>query len=76
MSDQDVRECWNAMSRPCSRSWGLGIPPTGRSVRVPYSAFYDVADDRITALRLYMSLIDLTAQLQGDAVAAAAPAAG
>jgi predicted ester cyclase len=39
-----------------------GIPPTGRAVRVPYSVVYDLAGDRISALRIYFPmalLIDL-----------------
>jgi ketosteroid isomerase-like protein len=40
-----------------------GVGPTGNAVRVPYSAFYDVADGAITALRIYMSLESLVAQL-------------
>ena len=40
-----------------------GIGATGNAVRVPYSVFYDVADDRITALRIYMSLEQLVAQI-------------
>jgi hypothetical protein len=33
-----------------------GIAPTGASLRVPYSVFYDVTDAGITALRAYMPL--------------------
>jgi steroid delta-isomerase-like uncharacterized protein len=31
----------------------LGIPATGREVRVPYVAVWELADDKITALRTY-----------------------
>src|SRR5262245_45447980 len=40
-----------------------GIPATGAQVRVPYSVFYELAGDRITALRIYMSMEQLTAQV-------------
>ena len=29
-----------------------GIPATGKEVAVPYAAFYDLADGKITALRI------------------------
>jgi steroid delta-isomerase-like uncharacterized protein len=41
----------------------VGIPATGRSVRVPYVAVYDLADDKITALRLYGPAAGLVQQL-------------
>ena len=34
----------------------LGIPPTGKSVNVPYSVIYDIPSDKITALRVYMTM--------------------
>lgn len=40
-----------------------GIAATNRQVRLPYSVIYDVADDQITALRIYMSIESLTAQI-------------
>ena len=40
-----------------------GVGATGNAVRLPYSAFYEVADGRITALRLYMSLVELVVQI-------------
>ena len=40
-----------------------GVPASGNAVRVPYSAFYDVDDDRITAIRLYFSLEQLIGQI-------------
>jgi len=49
-----------------------GIGATGNAVRVPYSVFYDVADDRITALRIYMSLEQLVAQITAPSHAATA----
>jgi steroid delta-isomerase-like uncharacterized protein len=53
-----------------------GIAPTGRRVRLPYSAFYDVRDGRIAALRLYMSITELVSQVEGGAEATAATSAG
>jgi steroid delta-isomerase-like uncharacterized protein len=44
----------------------LGMPPTGKSVTVPYCVMYDVRDDKIAALRIYMPMELLTQQL-GDA---------
>jgi predicted ester cyclase len=41
-----------------------GIPATGVALRVPYSVFYDVTDDGITALRAYMPLRQMIAELQ------------
>ncbi len=40
-----------------------GVAATGRDVRLPYSVIYDVPDGRISALRIYMSVTDLMAQL-------------
>ena len=34
----------------------LGIPATGKSVNVPYSVVYDIPADKITALRVYMTM--------------------
>ena len=39
----------------------LGMPPTGKSVQVPYCVVYDLQDDKITALRAYIPM-DLFAQ--------------
>ena len=36
---------------------------TGKEVRVPYSVFYDVDADKITALRIYMAMDQLLAQI-------------
>ena|ERR1700754_3889732 len=48
-----------------------GVPATGNAVRIPYSVFYDVADGRVTALRIYMSIESLVAQISAPAHAAA-----
>jgi predicted ester cyclase len=40
-----------------------GIAATQNTVRVPYSVVYDLDGDRIKALRIYMPLQDLLAQL-------------
>jgi steroid delta-isomerase-like uncharacterized protein len=42
----------------------LGIPPTGKSVQVPYCVIYDLQDDKIAALRAYIPM-DLFAQQLG-----------
>ena len=44
-----------------------GIAATGRQVRVPYTVFYDVADGRITELRIYGFASGLMAQLTAEA---------
>ena len=41
-----------------------GIPASGNAVRVPYSVLYDVDGDKITALRIYMSLEALIGQIR------------
>jgi predicted ester cyclase len=43
----------------------LGVSATGKSVRVPYSVFYDVEADKITAVRVYMPMDQLLEQLGG-----------
>ena len=40
-----------------------GIPPTGRTVRVPYSVVYDLRGDKISALRIYFPMSLLIEQL-------------
>jgi predicted ester cyclase len=40
-----------------------GVTATGNPVRVPYSVFYDVDGDRIKALRIYMPMDQLLAQI-------------
>lgn len=42
-----------------------GVSATGNPVRVPYSVFYDVDADRIKALRVYMPMEQLLAQIRG-----------
>ena len=42
-----------------------GVSATGKAVRVPYSVFYDVDDDKIKALRIYMPMDQLLAQIGG-----------
>jgi steroid delta-isomerase-like uncharacterized protein len=41
----------------------MGIPASGRGVRVPYSVIYDVRADQITALRVYLPVQALLAQI-------------
>jgi predicted ester cyclase len=41
----------------------LGVSATGKSVRVPYSVFYDVEADKITAVRVYMPMDQLLEQI-------------
>jgi predicted ester cyclase len=40
-----------------------GVPASGNAVRQPYSVLYDVGDDGITALRIYMSVEALIGQI-------------
>jgi predicted ester cyclase len=40
-----------------------GIQPTGRPVRVPYSVIYDLRDDQISALRIYLPMSQLIEQI-------------
>jgi len=44
-----------------------GIPATGMDVAVPYSVFYDLADGKITALRIYGFATGLVAALTAEA---------
>jgi predicted ester cyclase len=48
-----------------------GIPATGRAVRVPYAAFYELAGGQITAIRLYGFASGLVLQLTAEATPAA-----
>ena len=41
-----------------------GIPAAGARVRLPYTVFYELDRDGITALRAYLSIAALVAQLQ------------
>jgi predicted ester cyclase len=50
-----------------------GVAATGADVRVPYSVFYDVDGDRITALRIYMAMDQLVGQVSAAAAQAQAP---
>jgi predicted ester cyclase len=40
-----------------------GVPATGRHLRLPYTMAYDVSPDAITALRAYLPMAALTAEL-------------
>ena len=44
-----------------------GVAPTGAAVRVPYCVFYDVDKDGITALRAYMPVRQMVAELEAAA---------
>jgi ketosteroid isomerase-like protein len=48
------------------------LEPTGRAVNVPYCVSYDIADGAITALRAYLPLGLLRAQVTGAAEPAGA----
>lgn len=52
-----------------------GVEASGRGVRVPYSVFYALREDRISALRIYMSLDELIRQIGQPEAAATVPAA-
>jgi steroid delta-isomerase-like uncharacterized protein len=41
----------------------LGMPPTGKTVQVPYCVIYDLRDDKIAALRAYIPMDLFTQQL-------------
>ena len=41
-----------------------GMQASGNAVRVPYSVFYEVQGDKITALRIYMPMDQLVAQVR------------
>jgi predicted ester cyclase len=49
-----------------------GVAATENAVRVPYSVFYDVSDGTITALRIYMPMDQLLAQIRTPGHAEAA----
>ena len=52
-----------------------GIPATGKQVLVPYAVFYELAEGRITALRIHGFLTGLMTALSAEAMPpAAAPA--
>jgi predicted ester cyclase len=46
-----------------------GIAATGAALRVPYCVFYDVGEDGITALRAYMPVRQMVAELEAAAAA-------
>ena len=46
-----------------------GIPPTGRLVRLHYAVAYDLGEDTITAVRLYLPLDALVRQLRDTRIA-------
>ena len=46
-----------------------GIAPTGAAVRMPYCVFYDVDEDGITALRAYMPVRQMVAELEAASAA-------
>ena len=50
----------------------LGVPASGRAVDVPYVVMYDLADDRITALRFYAPMDQFLKQIGAGASLAAA----
>jgi predicted ester cyclase len=41
-----------------------GVSGTGKSIKVPYMAQYDLAAGRITALRIYISIDEVMRQIQ------------
>jgi ketosteroid isomerase-like protein len=49
----------------------FGVGATGRSVELPYAVIYDLRGDKITALRVYMSVDVLMGQLTAAEPAAA-----
>lgn len=51
-----------------------GLPPSGRSVRVPYAVVYDLEGDTITSLRIYMPMQSLLEQIGGTPAPAEAAA--
>ena len=53
-----------------------GVGASGKSVRVPYSVFYDVDADKIKALRIYMPMDQLLAQIGGATEPEVAPSEG
>ena len=43
----------------------IGVPASGKEVKVPYSVMYDIQGDKITALRAYMPMDVLLHQIGG-----------
>jgi predicted ester cyclase len=52
-----------------------GMKASGRAVRVPYSVFYELEGDKITALRIYMPMDQLVAQVRDATQAGVASSA-
>ncbi|WP_210479921.1 ester cyclase [Naasia sp. SYSU D00948] len=52
-----------------------GVAPSGNTVRVPYSVFYEVAAAKITVLRVYLPIDQLVAQARGELVGSGGAAA-
>jgi steroid delta-isomerase-like uncharacterized protein len=52
-----------------------GIPATGKQVAVPYAVFYDLADGKITTLRIYGLVTGLVAALTAEATPASTTSA-
>jgi steroid delta-isomerase-like uncharacterized protein len=50
----------------------LGVAATGRPVNVPYAVLYDLADDKITALRAYIPMDVLMQQIGATTASAQA----
>ena len=48
-----------------------GLPGSGAEVRVPYAMFYDVEADKITALRAYLPIAVMVAQIRSATPATA-----
>ena len=48
-----------------------GLPASGAEVRVPYAVVYEVEGDRITALRAYIPIAAMVAQIRSAAPATA-----
>jgi predicted ester cyclase len=48
----------------------VGIPASGKQVAVPYAVFYDLADSKITALRIHGLATGLVAALTAEATPA------
>ena len=52
-----------------------GIKASGGAVRVPYSVFYELEGDKITALRIYLPMEQLVAQIRDPTQAGVASSA-
>jgi predicted ester cyclase len=52
-----------------------GIQASGGAVRVPYSVFYELEGDKITALRIYLPMEQLVAQIRDPTQAGVASSA-